>query len=252
MIALGRALCAEILKMKRTLALWLALAAPVAIVLLNLARYLQRPLSTLPQSGDPWVAFMGDLMVFWALLMLPLAITVETSLLGALEHGNRMWKQLFALPAPRWTVYAAKQLCAWGLTGLSSALYFAGTILVGLALRTLRPETRLAAPIPWTTLAISVLLAYLGTWLISALQLWVSTHWPSFVLAMGVGIVATVAGIMLIQSDWGRWYPWTMAGTAAVTYLRHELILAPVIVAVLGGILLSVGGAWEVTRRDVP
>jgi hypothetical protein len=251
MIALTRALHAEVLKAKRTLALLVAFAAPAAIALLNMVRYLQRPLATVPQAGDPWINFMGDQMVFWAILMLPLSITLEASLLGALEHGNKAWKQLFALPTPRWTVYAAKQLCAWGLSGLSSAILYAFTIVAGLLLRGLRPELRLQAPVPWGTLAVSVLLAYGAAWLISALQLWISAHWPSFTLAMGVGIVASVAGIMVMQSDWVKWYPWTLPGVTAVNYLRGQWQTAPLMLGFLGGILLSVGGAWEVSRRDV-
>ena len=58
-------------------------------------------------------------------------------------------------------------------------------------------------------------------------------------------------GIMVVQSDWVNWYPWTLPGVASVNYLRHQLQAAPVVLGFVGGILLSFGGVWEVSRRDV-
>ena len=133
-------------------------------------------------------------------------------MLSALEHNNKTWKQLYALPLPRWAVYAAKQFVSMGLIGLSMIFLLAMIVGIGLLLNRFRPTLGFAAPIPWPTIIQAYLLTYLASWLIISLHLWVSAHWPSFVAAMGVGIVATVAGVLVIESDWARVYPWTLPG----------------------------------------
>lgn len=41
-------------------------------------------------GGSIWIRLISNSMVLWGLLMLPLFITLETGLLNALEHGNKM------------------------------------------------------------------------------------------------------------------------------------------------------------------
>ena len=53
---------------------------------------------------------MGNVLNLWAILALPLFITLETALLAQTEHSEKHWKHLFALAVPRWVYYAAKWL----------------------------------------------------------------------------------------------------------------------------------------------
>ena len=110
MTALVRALRAETLKMKRTLALWLAIIAPLGMVGLQLIGALQRGEQYVRQFENVWVRFGQEMFVFFGFLIVPLFVALETALLGGLEHRSDQWKHLYALPLPRWTVYAAKQL----------------------------------------------------------------------------------------------------------------------------------------------
>ena len=120
-MAILRALYAEQLKVKRTLALWLVPLAPLVIIALQMAIVLQRP--EYYRQKDPtsaWIDYGGQTVFLWAILMLPLFITLETALLANLEHGNGQWKHLFALPIPRNAIYAAKQVSSMVIIGLSS------------------------------------------------------------------------------------------------------------------------------------
>ena len=103
MTALRRALHAESLKLRGTLALWMCLIAPATVVALYV---LQVSFSEfgMRTGGDPakaWFAFSQSILVLWLLLMLPLFITLQSALLAGLEHGERQWKHLLALPVPR-------------------------------------------------------------------------------------------------------------------------------------------------------
>jgi len=249
MTAFFRVLSAELLKTKRTLAFWLTLLAPLPIILLALINFMQD--YEWLKREELWPTLIHNVFVLWCLLLLPLFITLETGLLNALEHNNKMWKQLYALPMPRWAVYASKQIVALGLIGLSNIALAAMTVGVGLLLRVLRPQLSFSAPIPWTPLVQSAALGYLAACLILSLHLWVSARWPSFVAAMGTGIVTTVAGVVVINSEWAKVYPWTLPGWVVKGNLQGEAIAVSLAIGLVGGIVIALMGGWDVSRRDV-
>jgi len=246
-----RALSAEVLKTKRTLTLWLVLLAPLAVAFLEFVMYMQTSARTMGSNTNAWLSLTQQFLIVWALLMLPLFITLETGLLNAQEHGNRMWKQLYATPLPRWIIYTAKQLMSLALVGASTMVLLAMSIGVGLLLNVFKPELGLVPPIEWAIILPAYALAYLAAWLIISLHLWVSARWPSFIVAMGVGIVATVAGVIVIDSDWAQVYPWALPGLASIGYLEGGAIAAQVALGLAGGIVIALAGCWDVARREI-
>lgn len=251
-MAIWRATNAEWLKLKRTLALWLAPLAPLVIVALQVAIILERSEWYRQHPyADPWGEYAGQTVFLWTMLMLPLFVTLETALLANVEHGNQQWKHLFALPIPRGSIYMAKLFSGMLLIGLSMVALVAEIVLSGLGLRLLVPGLGLEAPVPWLMLLKWVGLAYLASWLIIAIQTWVGLRWHSFVVPTAVGIGAMVVGIVLFQSDWGQWYPWTLPGFVAHNLEEGLAPVAEVLVGSLGGMLVALLGCWNVVRRDV-
>lgn len=55
------------------------------------------------------------MLAVWAVFMMPLLITLETALLNGIEHGDRQWKHICALPIPRHALYLAKFVVAQAL-----------------------------------------------------------------------------------------------------------------------------------------
>lgn len=252
MTALVRALKAETLKMKRTLALWLAIIAPLGMVGLQFIGALQRGQQYVGQCEDVWVRFGQEMFVFFGFLIVPLFVALETALLGGLEHRSDQWKHLYALPQPRWTVYAAKQLAGMALIALSMAGLVVFSVLAGLALRVLMPDVGFDAAIPWDLFLKYGVMVYLAAWLIISLHTWVAMRWQSFVVAMAVGILMTVGGMIVISSDWSTFYPWALPGLLANTFNKGEpILLKELTVSVVGGIVVALLGCWEVTHRDV-
>ena len=39
---------------------------------------------------------------------------IETALIAGLDHSENQWKNILALPVPRWTIYIGKLLVACG------------------------------------------------------------------------------------------------------------------------------------------
>ena len=81
--------------------------------------------------------------------------------------------------------------------------------------------------------------------------MWVSARWPSFVAAMGVGIVTTVAGVIVINSDWAQVYPWTLPGWVVKGNLQGETIAVSLALGLVGGLVIALAGSWDVSRREV-
>jgi hypothetical protein len=251
-MAILRALHAERLKIKRTLALWLAPLAPLVIIALQMAIVLERRKYYRTQEvADAWIEYGGQTVFLWTVLLLPLFITLETALLANLEHGNRQWKHLFALPLPRGAIYAAKQLSGMAIIGLSMAALYAYTVLGGLALRLLAPGLGFEAPVPWWDFFRCIVLAYLASWLILALHTWIGLRWHSFVVASAVGVAAMVVAVVMIQSDWAAWYPWTLPGLVANGLEVGEEILPQLLLGCFGGPAVALLGGWDVARQDV-
>ena len=250
MIALSRATSAEILKIKRTLALWLAFITPLAIVGLMFVATL------LPQgNADPnvnaWDGFSELIFLFWSLLMLPLFITLETALLSELESTEKHWKHLFALPIPRAVLYIAKLLVGAGLIALSTMVLWGGILLAGYSLRWLKPGTGFEFSIPWLETLQTALLIYLAAWLILALHTWISLRWRSFTGSVGVGMIATVIGVFITVGSerWARFYPWMLPSMAMGN--DNQIVLQVLVLGILGGVVVAIAGCWDMIRQDV-
>lgn len=249
MLSLWRALSAETLKLKRTLALGLAFLAPLAIGFLLVAMFSDMPLS---DSQEHWAILIQNGHVLWSLLMLPLFVTLQMGLLANVEHGNKAWKLLYSQPLPRWTIYAAKQLISLGLIALSMLVLVGVLFVSGKLVQLVNPSFEFWKPFPWRAVAHATAVSFAASWLIIAFHMWFSIRVPSFVASMAVGIVGTVAAVLVIQSDkFGPYYPWTLPGTAVMNVLNGRPYATSLIIGVAGGVLLALFGCWEASRREV-
>jgi hypothetical protein len=248
-----RALRAERLKVKRTLALWLAPLMPLVIIGLQLAIVIQQQEYYRNQDRvlQAWTEYGGQIVFLWTMLLLPLFVTLESALLANLEHGNQQWKHLYSLPIPRGAIYAAKQISVMAIIGLSMAALYVYIVLSGLALRLLAPGLGFEAPVPWWEFFQYIALAYLASWLIISIHTWVGLRWHSFVVASAVGISAMVIAVFMFQSDLAPWYPWTYSGIVAIRLEEGLDPLKQLLAGSVGGVLAAFLGGWEVTRRDV-
>ena len=249
MIALLRAIHAEQLKLRKTLALWLCLLAPLLVALLGFAMIWTTP-AILSQTamGTPGTVAIKTLIGMWAGMMLPLFVTLESALLAGLEHGNNQWKHLLALALPRGAHYAAKLIALIALVALSTSVLCL-LILAGGWLLTLPVDSTLAGRPALGNLvgcAAAVLLAALP---MIAAQFFIAIRWRSFSLAMAVGITATMIAMFIPHEGiFGQWFPWSMP-VLAVNGSPQEL--GQVLVAgIIAFCLLVALGVWDFTRRE--
>ncbi|MDX2151778.1 MAG: ABC transporter permease [Bryobacteraceae bacterium] len=244
-----RVLLTEIHKLRRTLAVWVVFAAPFVIVLLQFLMFHQRA-EYFATKGVLWPTLANNCAGMWGVLMLPLFITLETSLLAGLEHAEKHWRHLLSLAIdPAW-FYLAKLVVVLGMVAAAQAVVASLTIGAGLLLRTLKPGLQFPDPIPFELVFGSSLRLYLSALLIVAIHHWVSLRWPSYAFSLGFGMCAMVAGFLIMQSPrYAPWFPWTypVLNLGMQGAPRIELLY----VSAAGAAVLALAGALEFRRRDV-
>jgi hypothetical protein len=251
MNALRRALSAEAVKLHGTLALWMCLIAPAVVVVLYV---LQISVSRIPAGHTPdpdraWVGFSQSILALWAFLMLPLFITLESALLAGLEHGDRQWKHLLALPLPRDVHYLAKLAALSVLVAAAFAALLALMPVGAAVLGLLKPEFGIAGPPPLASLLRTTAACYSAALLMIALHTWIAIRWRSFTVAVSIGMSATVMGFLIGQSErFGHWYPWSMP--LQVLAGKGQWTSFVVIAGLAGGLLGGLAGLADFRRRE--
>lgn len=245
-----QALAGERLKLRGTLAARLCLIAPGLVVVLCVLQLLFSANPTPMADGQQaWQRFVQGVLVLWAFLMLPLYVTLQAALLAGLEHGERQWKHLLALPLPRGTHYLAKWVVLVWLVLLAIIFLVLLIPLGGWVLQHFRNPLGLSGPPPWVFLLSRSAAIFAASVFIISLHTWISIRWSSFTVAAAVGMSATVAGFLIAQSArFGHWYPWSMP--MQVLAGEGERISFVVLVGLAGGAVTLVAGLVDFTRRD--
>ena len=248
MISIWHALRAEILKLKRTLALRMILLAPVLAASLGV---LVQAIAVIRGRGDLvanlWESHTRICLTIWAVFLLPLLITVETALLTSIEHSERQWKHLFAQPVPRYAIYCAKFGIAQGLVFLSTIFISLLIALSGWLLILWHPSLAPAGPPPIVTIVSRALECWLAAGLILSANLWIAIRWPSFTVPMGAGIAGTFFALFASNAQAAKYYPWLLPVNVLSGGDRLGIALT---LGIGGGLLLAVLGCIDFTRRE--
>lgn len=237
------ALGVEARKLRASLALLLALVAPVLVavfVFFNLLRM---------GASQPWERILQGSAAIWAFFMLPMSVTALTALLAQTEHGPRAWDHLRALPMPRWHLYAAKASCALAVVAVMSGLVQLLTWLAVHAATWIAPVVAPSGTLD--VLAQAALLArmFLSAWLLIAVQLWIALRYASFVPALATGIGGTFFAVVATSAKVGVFLPWQIpVNQLASDPARGQLALA---IGLGGGIVALALMLWHLDRREV-
>lgn len=252
MAEIFRAVAAEVVKIRGTLARRLCWVAPLVVVGLDVAMLLVRKFGDrpVPAPAEAWLSFAQEAFGLWTFLMLPLFITLQSALLAQLDHGERQWKHLLALPVGKTVHYHAK--VAVLVTMIFSAfLFLAGFILIGgHFLSWAKPSLGIAGPGPFGYLLTKSLQVFLISTAMITIHTWIAIRWTSFTVAVATGMSATVVGFLVGQSEYRAYYPWSMAlqvlGGKAVES-GPAVAIALIVAAVAYGV-----GLWDFRRREFP
>lgn len=237
------ALAVEVYKLRRSLALLLAVAAPVLIavfVFFNLLR---------GDKGMPWETMLQTSAAIWAFFMLPMSVTALTALVAHAEHGPRAWDHLRALPIPRWHLYAAKAVCVLGVVAMMSVLLGVFATLAVFAAGWFKPAVTAVGSPDFVGYSLLLGRMFLAAWLLVAVQLWIALRYSSFVPALATGIGGTFFAVVATSAKIGVVLPWQIpVNQLASDPARMQLAL---VLGFVGGSVAFVAMLWRLSRREV-
>lgn len=238
---LHRYLIVEILKLRRSLALLLCVAAPFCVAALGTVIALDG------KNAVPLDRFAFAAPGIWAFLMLPLAVTALSVLMAQMEHGSKSWNHLLTLPRARPDVYLAKAVVMLGLVALMSALLFGFTLAGTAILASLHPAGVTGRPDIGHLAGVLARMA-IASGLMCMLQLWVALRFRSFVPPLIFGIAGTFVAVATLGATKAAWFPWLLAIDIMATNPAQQQ---------LGLMLGGVGGAvallvmlMDLSRRE--
>lgn len=237
------ALGVEFFKLRRSLALLLALVAPALVsvfVFFNVLR-MERPLD--------WNISLQTSAAIWAYFMLPMSVTALAALLASTEHVPRAWDTLRALPVPRWHLYAAKAAVTLAVV---AAMSLALALSTGLALNAAGWLDPSVAPsgeadvLAYASLLSRILVSAL---LLIAVQLWIGLRYASFVPTLAAGIGGTFFAVVATSAKAGVFLPWQIpVNQLAADPARADLAL---LIGGAGGAVILALMLWRLSVREV-
>lgn len=194
----------ELLKLKRSLALSLCIAAPACV-----AGFAALALATSP--GDKtWGRFLDEGLAMWSFFMLPMTVTALTVLLAQIEHAGRMWNHLLVLPIPRIALFAAKLVVALALLGLLQLLVYVGLYAAGHGVQASVSGRDLTGDPEFGPMAVGLAAMAIGALPMLVLQLWAALRFRSFVPPLVIGMLGTFAALVITASNSSVYLPWLL------------------------------------------
>lgn len=236
----------ELLKLKRSYVWLLMIIAPLIMVIFGASNFVRYKQVFLQGDAVPWDKLLGQVVVFYAMLLLPLSIAVMAVWLARIEHSENNWKHLFVLPIKYVHIYVAKTIVHILLVGISMLFFFAGMIVAGKIVD--------IGTIPYHSLAISVLLCWITCLPILAVQMLLSIRFHSLGVPVGVGLAASIAGIVISNSSYGKYYLWSLPsltlnpGTGGNELPGYSYFLS---ISLISFLIIFVIGFAMFRRRDV-
>lgn len=240
---LAVALAVEAAKLRRSLALVLALAAPLLIAVFVFFHLLRA------KEALSWQMTLQTSAAIWAFFMLPMSVTALTALVAHTEHAPRAWDYLRALPVPRWHLYAAKAIGVLGVVAAMSAMLVLMTLFAAELAAWVKPANAPTGSADIASHAVLLARIFLAAWLLVAVQLWIALRYASFVPALATGIGGTFFAVVATSAEIGVVLPWQIpVNQLASDPVRAQLALA---IGGIGGCIALGAMLLSLSRREV-
>jgi lantibiotic transport system permease protein len=245
---LYRILMGEVLKLRRNLAVRLAIFAPIIVVFIIFGGY---ALGRNVGSGTRVLIGYGQLVLtIWTVVVFPLFAALVAALLASIEHHNETWRHLLALPVRRSTVFVAKWIVGLGLLVFSLIVLAGGVVMTAEILRLLKPSWA-SASLPTIVVFRGAIVSSFAVVLLFSIQMWVSLRWRSFLPGLVVAIIALAVILVAVPRCFallGSLFPWSLPAMAMAPHNPYYRIA--VWWGLLAGIVLGAIACWRLSTRE--
>lgn len=202
----------EMLKNKRTAALYLALAGGAIEPLISLLDFLTDGIPKEDQQVLLQKMFTSRFQMT-GFFFLPMFLILACTLLAQIEYKNNAWKQVFAAPQSRSQLFLAKFFNVHLLILIFIVTNQLLTLLTAVILHVLHPTIQLLhQPVNFTEIWLTVSNSYLVLLAVGAIQFWMSLRFKNFIIPIALGVSLWVIGSLLVmegKKDWAVYFPYS-------------------------------------------
>ena len=252
----------EFFKTRKTLAFLSAVLLPLILTALISTGFFINANKVEPyQPMMQWMRFSSAFLGVMGFLLLPMLVIFQTYSVNNIEHKSDMWKSLFSLPLPKWSMYGSKWVYAVLLNALCLSL-FAGFVLgAGQLLSMMKPEFRFNE-YDFSGILLKIhLKMFLASLGILSIQFFLSLVWDDFLKPMGIGFLLTVFGIICVNLGWK--YSFTIPYAHPMIALQKimtqakpgnmdfQLLTKEVYVSLAVSLITFIAGYFVISRRSV-
>ena len=243
----------ELKKLRGTAVVWMTIAFPLLLLLLELIGLLESYYQSLPRMPttplDEWHLALRPLWTIWTVAAVPILISLQAVALVSPEHTGKHWKQLYALPIPRWNIFAAKTAVCVLLTGVSFLIYTVGSFGVALVRSDLF-HLNMIAGVPWAPILQMAGRAYLACAAVIAIQTWLSMRFSGFAIPLSAGLAGVMASAIFRKPlELAGWWPWTMPADSLSFGVEH--VPTSAFVSPMAFVVIVVLASRHLSRREV-
>ncbi|MEE8578223.1 MAG: ABC transporter permease [candidate division Zixibacteria bacterium] len=237
----------ELIKLKRTLALWMAVLAPAVVLMFQIVSWL-RNVDSFKDGLDPWMIFHENVGAMWGIFMLPLFTALITALIYQLDFANNGWLRLYTMPIRRWVIPTAKIAVVMTVILLATAVMTVGSLFGVLFVDLVKPALVIDEPVPYLALLKVSSILFVSSLSMIAIQNIISFRFSAISVPLGVGIGGVFVAIFAASAKYGYLFPWLMP----IRAIRgaEEFVPTIIILNVVGGLLLFSTLIFYATKRD--
>jgi lantibiotic transport system permease protein len=211
-----------------------------------------------------WFRYSGAFLGVMGSLVLPILVIFQTFSVNNIEHRAGMWKSLFSLPLPKWSVYSSKFAYSVLLNALCLSLFATFILASGYLMNILKPElgfSQFDMSGLLFKLHLKLFLASIG---ILSIQFLFSLLWADFLKPMGIGFLLTIFGIITANIGWKYAFAipyaqpmlalnslFAQLKTKAGTSMTFDLLTKEVYVSLAVGLVAFIAGYFIIQKRSV-
>lgn len=193
----------EFFKIKSTLAFRSAFIIPLLLNVLIAITFIVKVEDFLKLNDiNIWFRYMSFILGVMGSLILPMYIIFLTFSINDIEHKADTWKNIFSFPIEKRKVFISKWLSSLMIFAIFIFCFYLFTMLAGSLLGIYEPRFGFQNHNMWIVLFQAYLKMFISSIALLSLQFFFSMLWSDFMKSMGIGLVLTIASLILFRWEY--------------------------------------------------
>ncbi|MBI9050184.1 MAG: ABC transporter permease [Anaerolineaceae bacterium] len=199
---------AETMKQKRSLTIVVIALAPILMFIFNFMIGLGGYYGTKAYGSEIVDTVINNSLNLWALIMLPMALSLLAALNANVEFRNNQWKQIYAFPVPTWKIMTVKWVINVAMSAMAHIFHLVLMLAAAFVLVTLNGHSFVGA-MDYVYVFQHILVIFLASIMIVTIQTILALVFDNFLLVMALGTGLMISNYFVAQSSYGYLSPWS-------------------------------------------